>query len=387
MSWQEALSEIQGGGDFGYPAAIYYYNRMKQRMISQIKMNQDLKDYSDAQIGELLQKEFDIMYKELATKSLMDLSTESLQIIQNYVEAQFYGQNGAQLIDIQSQITKLENDADGVRKENTARIRQLQQQMKLLLNSESQITTLASEALAKYNPPDGSLSTVTNFLQSFMLNTVKWRVETQGKLFINKNARTTLMGYYKEIIERKALADLFARAKVGNISVDVIAGANTINDLLMVFENMSGTYHGEEMISLIDEADESKLLSFGAQIKARDLEKVSTDFMKISHQAGLRDEFNAQMQASGFNNYSWSCGVAFLGQMQNIIQSLGANNVLFISGPKKYFMDDFIRKFRNENMYLSFAMDKEHRATSQVGLQRYVENRKSVKNNLLRRFR
>ena len=130
-----------------------------------------------------------------------------------------------------------------------------------------------------------------------------------------------------------------------------------------------------------------KVLSFGAQIKARDLEKVSTDFMKISHQAGLRDEFNAQMQASGFNNYSWSCGVAFLGQMQNIIQSLGANNVLFISGPKKYFMDDFIRKFRNENMYLSFAMDKEHRATSQVGLQRYVENRKSTKNNLLRRFR
>ena len=34
-----------------------------------------------------------------------------------------------------------------------------------------------------------------------MLNTVRWRVETQGKLYINKNARTTLMGYYKEIIE------------------------------------------------------------------------------------------------------------------------------------------------------------------------------------------
>ena len=127
-------------------------------------MNQNLKDYSDAQIGDLLQKEFDIMYEELTTKNLMELSTGSLQAIQNYVEAQFYGQNGAQLADIQSQITKLENDAEGVRKENTMRIRELQQQMRLLLNSESQINDLVSEALAKYNPPDGSLSTVTNFL-------------------------------------------------------------------------------------------------------------------------------------------------------------------------------------------------------------------------------
>jgi hypothetical protein len=36
---------------------------------------------------------------------------------------------------------------------------------------------------------------------------------------------------------------------------------------------------------------------------------------------------------------------------------------------------------------LSFAMDEKHQATTQVGLQRYVENRKSMKNNLLRRFR
>ena len=34
ISWQEALSKIQSGDDFGYPTAIDYYNRMKQRMFS-----------------------------------------------------------------------------------------------------------------------------------------------------------------------------------------------------------------------------------------------------------------------------------------------------------------------------------------------------------------
>lgn len=387
LSWQEALAKIQSGDNFGYNDAIDYYTRVKQRMFEQLRLNQDLKDYSDAKIGDLLNEEFNAMYGELSTSGLMELSTGSLQAIQDFVEATFYGDNGAQLVDLQSQITQLKNDTEGIKRDNGMKIKELQSQMKTLLNAEDQISALVTQALGKYSPPDGSLASVTNFLSAFMLNTVRWRVETQGKLYINKNARTTLMGYYKEIIERKILADLFNRVGAGNVSVEMVAGANTINDLLLVFDGMSGTYTGSEMISLINENDEQKLISMGAQIKARDLEKVGTDFMKISHQAGLRDEFNAQMKASGFDTYSWSCGVAFLGQTQNIIQSLGANNVLFLSGPKKYFMDDFIRRFRKENMYLSFQMDENHEATSQVGLQRYIENRKNTKNNLLRRFR
>lgn len=387
LSWQDALAKVQSGDNFGYNEAIDYYSKVKQRMFEWLRLNQDLQNYGDAKIGDLLNDEFNSMYEELTTSQLMELSTGSLQAIQNFVESTFYGSSGAQLYDLQSQITKLQNDTEGVKKENTAKIKELQSQIKILLNAEDQISTLVQQALGKYNPPDGSLASVTNFLSAFMLNTVRWRVETQGKLFINKNARTTLMGYYKEIIERKILADLFNRIGANNVSVEMVAGANTINDLLLVFDNMSGTYTGSEMISIIDEAEEQKLISMGAQIKARDLEKVGTDFMKISHQASLRDEFNAQMQAAGFNTYSWSCGVAFLGQTQNIIQSLGANNILFLSGPKKYFMDDFIRRFRQENMYLSFQMNENHEATSQVGLQRYVENRKNIKNNLLRRFR
>jgi hypothetical protein len=74
---------------------------------------------------------------------------------------------------------------------------------------------LAANALLKYSPPDGSTDSVIRFLNSFLLNMIKWRVNTEGKIFINKNARTTLMGYYKEIIERKLLSDLFARNNIG----------------------------------------------------------------------------------------------------------------------------------------------------------------------------
>jgi hypothetical protein len=48
---------------------------------------------------------------------------------------------------------------------------------------------------------------------------------------------------------------------------------------------------------------------------------------------------------------------------------LGKNNILFISGPNRYFMDEFIEKFRREKIYLAFKMNKEnHMATAQVGL-------------------
>ena len=106
--------------------------------------------------------------------------------------------------------------------------------------------------------------------------------------------------------------------------------------------------------------------------------------MKISHQANLRDMFNAQFtnSNSGFNPASWCCGVVFLGQMQNIIQTLGNNNVIFISGPNRMFMDNFIESFRAQKMYLAFQM-VDGKATSQVGLQRFVDNRR---NQLLSRF-
>ena len=37
------------------------------------------------------------------------------------------------------------------------------------------------------------------------------------------------------------------------------------------------------------------MISMGVQIKARDIEKINTEFMKITHSAFLRDGFNSQL--------------------------------------------------------------------------------------------
>jgi hypothetical protein len=76
------------------------------------------------------------MYGELSTSGLMELSTGSLQAIQDFVEATFYGSNGAQLVDLQSQITQLQNDTEGIKRDNGMKIKELQSQMKNLLNAE-----------------------------------------------------------------------------------------------------------------------------------------------------------------------------------------------------------------------------------------------------------
>ena len=385
MNWQEAVIRIQENYDFEYPVAVDHYVALKKRMFAQIRMNSKLQQYQDAELGSLLTESLNRLYKNL-DENPWELSSNSLERIQNYVIERMSGSDGAIIQEIQNEINRLESDIASDKMENTTKIKQLRNQLKILLNSQDSIETLLQEALKKYNPPDGSLSTIISFLETFMLNTVEWYIKAKGEIYINSKAITTLLGYYKEIIENKIVNQALIANNITNATVDLIANSNSINDLLIAFNNSgSETISITENIGILSPEEEQTL--FGAQIKARDLEKVKTSFMKISHQAGLQEAFNAQLQTSGFNNKSWACGVAFLGQAQNILKALGKNNVLFISGPNHYFMDEFITKFRNEKMYLAFEKGDNNYVTSQIGLQRFLENRKSNSQNFLRKFR
>lgn len=385
MNWQEAVNRIQENYDFEYPVAVDHYVALKKRMFAQIRMNSKLQQYQDAELGSLLTESLNRLYKNL-DENPWELSSNSLERIQNYVIERMSGSDGAMIQEIQNEINRLESDIASDKMENTTKIKQLRNQLKILLNSQDSIETLLQEALKKYNPPDGSLSTIISFLETFMLNTVEWYIKAKGEIYINSKAITTLLGYYKEIIENKIVNQALIANNITNATVDLIANSNSINDLLIAFNNSgSETISITENIGILSSEEEQTL--FGAQIKARDLEKVKTSFMKISHQAGLQEAFNAQLQTSGFNNKSWACGVAFLGQAQNILKALGKNNVLFISGPNHYFMDEFITKFRKEKMYLAFEKGDNNYVTSQIGLQRFLENRKSNSQNFLRKFR
>ena len=55
------------------------------------------------------------------------------------------------------------------------------------------------------------------------------------------------MGYYKEIIEKEMLQKFFNNQNLF-VNVDLIAGANTINDLLLSFDDLNQSYNTEELI-------------------------------------------------------------------------------------------------------------------------------------------
>lgn len=391
FDWRVAKRQVQSGYNFGYDEAIAHYTSLKQRMFDQIAVNEGLINGNFYQeIEKRLQQELLELHDGTAS-SLSTLSYKSLSTIQQMVKDVFDGTDSGILTSLANDLNNLEMNKNMKQSERRQEIEYIRWNILSYFGKEN-IQKIAQDALSSYNGNSGDFGVVYSFLYSFLINTIKWYTNSNAQsLFINKNALTTLMGYYKEIIEVKLLQDLFTRMQSQGVTkqqvnIDLVAGKNTINDIIFSFltpfeaQQVTAT----ETISSVGEAYENQ---FGAQIKTRDIQNVKTEFMKISHQGGLRDQFNQGMiSASGrFSKYSWSCGVAFLGQTENILQSLGINNVMFISGATRDFTDNFIRNFRSKNMYLAFEFDAQHKATSQVGLQRYVENR--GKNQILARFR
>lgn len=391
FDWRVAKRQIQSGYNFGYDAAIEHYANLKRKMFDQIAVNQSLinGNYYE-EVEKLLQQELSELY-DGTSQSLSSLSYKSLSTIQQMVKDVFDGTDSGILTSFASELNNLENNKNMKQHERRQEIERIRQNILNYFGKEN-IQKIAQEALNNYSGNSGDFGVIYSFLYSFLINTIKWYTSSNTQqLFINKNALTTLMGYYKEIIEVKLLQELFAKMKSQSITkqqinVDLVAGKNTINDIIFSFLTPFEAQQVAvaENISAVGEAYEQQL---GAQIKTRDIQNVKTEFMKISHQSELSKQFNLNMISSAgrFSKYSWSCGVAFLGQTKNILQSLGINNVMFISGATRDFTDNFIRNFRSKNMYLAFEFDAQHKATSQVGLQRYVENR--GKNQILARFR
>lgn len=391
FDWRVAKRQVQSGYNFGYDAAIEHYANLKRKMFDQIAVNQSLinGNYYE-EVEKLLQQELSELY-DGTSQSLSSLSYKSLSTIQQMVKDVFDGTDSGILTSFASELNNLEKNKNMKQHERRQEIERIRQNILNYFGKEN-IQKIAQEALNNYSGNSGDFGVIYSFLYSFLINTIKWYTSSNTQqLFINKNALTTLMGYYKEIIEVKLLQELFAKMKSQSvtkqqINVDLIAGKNTINDIIFSFLTpfKAQQVTVAENISAVGEAYEQQL---GAQIKTRDIQNVKTEFMKISHQSELSKQFNLNMISSAgrFSKYSWSCGVAFLGQTENILQSLGINNVMFISGATRDFTDNFIRNFRSKNMYLAFEFDAQHKATSQVGLQRYVENR--GKNQILARFR
>ena len=361
-------------------------------MINQIyNKSENLKYESKEALSKMLKEELDATYNNIETKELKELSEKSLEIAKQWVIDKFNGDSNGTLTKLGQELNQEREKLSQEKQYKTTQLRKIEQEILKELNLGKNIKLHLNRVLS-FLQGEGFIdySSVESEIESFLIRNVSWHLKVGEKVFISDFQKRRMSGYYKEIIELKLLQNFFNNFHL-NVKTKMIASANTISDLLLsTIDDLNkaleqNNYSVEEMISIVDNNTEQEFGGFGAQVKARDLMKVGTNFMKISHQAGLAKEFNS-IQSEDFNKYSWACGVVFLGQKKNILQSLGPTNILFISGPHKYFMDEFIGTFRSRQMYLSFEMDDNHQATSQVGLQRYINQRRGAKKSLLDRF-
>lgn len=359
---QVALEQIKSNYDFSYNLAVKHYRDLKEKMFNQIRLNSEFNNLASDELVKLFDYEDEKLKNEIQ-KNITSLSNDSLETIKEWA-AEDIKDSG-----LLAQINELDQLIHQEQNKNKTIIKRKQKEIQQRNNTRESIEALAYRML-KTNQLELDYNLCFNFLQSAYINLLRYQMRTEGQAYINDNMRTTLMGYYKEYIEAKLLKESMLKTTKNIIEIEQIGSKQNPSDIEIKI-NLPSSASVQEEVSV-----------FGAQVKMKDINKVGTAFMKISTRKNLSSKFNKVM--GNFDKNSWVSGVAFLGQLNNIKTALGENNVLFISGNNRYFMDEFIQNFRRQNMYLAFKFkDNPYEATSQIGLQRYKDSKGK---NLLKRF-
>ena len=357
--------QVKNNENFEYQDAIEHYQQLREKLINQIqelRYNKQLETISNREIEKML-TEAGEKVEENATKQLREVSSRYLEDLVHWVNNQFLKNNsfGNRIKKIGQELAELKNHATQYKFDKI--VKQRQQEILEMINQETdEKSILYSIIKNKSVITDPNYQSVASYLTGYLMRVIRWRAE-HSSIYISDRDISRLAGYEKEVVELKLFKNLFEQLGLGDYSPQLIAGENTITDILLPFEKISGiTASASEQIELV---------SFGVQSKLKTINFSENNFFKISHQAKLSTVFNQiKSEERGWNKYSWTAGVAFLATKQNILQCLGENNVLFLSGQNTYFMDSFIQQFRANSKYLAFEFDQNtHKAKSQIGVQ------------------
>ena len=357
--------QVKNNEDFEYQEAIEHYKQLREKLIDQIqelRYSKQLENISNAEIEKMLTTAGQKV-EENTTKQLRDVSKRYLEDLVKWVDNQFSKNNDFGKI-IKEMGQELAEKKKKVSQYSFNKIvKQKQQEILAIINQETdEKSILYSIVKNKQLITDPNYQSVASYLTSYLMRVIRWRAET-GKIYISDKDISRLAGYEKEVVELELFKNLFEQLGLGDYSPQLIAKENTITDILLPFEKINGV--------VADASEQIELTSFGIQSKLKAINFSESSFFKVSHQSALSKAFNQiKSEERGWNKYQWTAGVAFLAQKANILQSLGENNVLFLSGQEAYFMDSFIKQFRANSKYLAFEFDlKTHKATSQIGIQ------------------
>lgn len=391
------------GNNFQYEDAIRYYAQKKDKILENIakkmqkefpqEAKKDLKNIINTLENDLtkISVEGSEVQKDLATKLLENIS----------------GQVGDITL-TNSQIDKLNNAINQAKKEMEETKKKKGEDWKYVNETKTLISKIKknlgskelSEIFSQIKIPASYTSDKALYsqLQSYAMRSLlfKYQQITSKELYTS-SYKNAIGGYFREA----AVADgylqyfnklgmVYGKSSGKGFHATSIGGKNTEVDILFGFldttNKMSQSIKGEADINLSDleneliNAMQTELTAIGAQVKSWKLDDPSRNFFPIGSRSILGETVRRSMEY----RYGWSeaANIAFLGEWKNILIALGKDNLMFVEGSKKYWMDEFIRYFRSKKLYLQLNMQivgkgsdgkSKRRASNEVILYAYTK--------------
>ena len=406
----------------GYDNARKWYGLLKEKFIQQIQNHLESKQMQD-ETEEFLED----LEKKVITELQNNNNSENVieivsKIAEKYLENILQENNNINTIinnekaRIQNLSGKARHDAERIIRNNVMGIinsdfnaeklkeiltSTIQQSMKL---SSSRETAIRYEALIQKSE---------NLLSRAMVQRLNKNSMSYFKTL------TTSGGYIKEDLEFQALEQVFNKfgveaipggaRKVGGTEthMDIILSFDKKENKILEIESLPTILRTNEMTQALDvfnrnfnkqitvmrndpfqlkkEAQQELLKNikyFGAQSKTFSLNAInrttgSLRGLRVSNQSKMYNEYMKGSQK--YNVYDVINNIRFVGRYKHILQSFGADTLVFSTKDGRYFLDDFIREIKKQHYFLFFGLEDQVALANSQG--------QEVPKNLERRYK
>lgn len=368
---------------YSYNQAVNYYSALKKNFL--LKANLTETQFSNQLINSQKQTVSSLFGKVTKTNKLIE--DKFGDIIEKIASEPFISEG-------QSAIQELENNAKLEEQDKKAQILQIQKNIlskikeKLIsiTDFETILKTILKESSGVKTISHSTLTSLyTTYLSKLIMN-----YNTDIKSYINNSA---IAGFYQELAETDAwkkvgrqlhLQITHAGEKTSSITkketpIDITIGIkgtkNLQNTALKEFDTILSAIRDMKITGTTIEDFSTQLENFnlktvGIQSKLASLDstKIKTNGYRISSRLDLLKDFeNWTEQKRGIKTQLETANY-FGSSLKAILEALGPTNLIWITGKQRYFMDDFIQTFRQQNLLLAFSINKERQLQAQIKL-------------------
>lgn len=368
---------------YSYNQAVNYYSALKKNFL--LKANLTETQFSNQLINSQKQTVSSLFGKVTKTNKLIE--DKFGDIIEKIASEPFISEG-------QSAIQELENNAELEEQDKKAQILQIQKnilsKIKEKLNSITDFETILKTTLKQSSGVKTiSHSTLTSLYTTYLSKLIM-NYNTDIKSYINNSA---IAGFYQELAETDAwkkagkqlhLQITHAGEKTSSITkketpIDITIGIkgtkNLQNTALKEFDTILSAIRDMKITGTTIEDFSTQLENFnlktvGIQSKLASLDstKIKTNGYRISSRLDLLKDFeNWTEQKQGIKTQLETANY-FGSSLKAILEALGPTNLIWITGKQRYFMDDFIQTFRQQNLLLAFSINKERQLQAQIKL-------------------